>query len=180
MAARMSARVAAIGFAAGVSAILHAAVIGWRGTGDERAPALPMDLAPAMTTRWVQNPDTKPLAAPDPMPRMAHAAAPAQTSAFGRFYPREMLDRPALPRSAFDSDMLEGLALSGLPIRARLYIDETGRVVDAVVSISSEPETRTLDAVRSMFLATNYIAARHKGKEVASYQDVQLEFSSSP
>lgn len=175
----MRARVAAIGCAAGVSVILHAAVIGWSGTGDKQALIVPTGMTPAMTTRWVQTAVAKPLPAPDTQPTAALAAAPAQTSHIGRFYPREMLDRPAMPRSAFDSDRLEGLALSGLPIRVRVYIDETGRVVDALVSIASEPDTQALDAVRDMFLATSYIAARYNGKEVASYQDVQLDFTSS-
>jgi len=90
-----------------------------------------------------------------------------------------MLDRPALPRSTVDSDMLEGLELSGLPIRVRVYIDERGHVVDAKVLMSSE-DARTLDAVKKMFFATSYIAARHDGRDVASYQDVQIEFSSPP
>ncbi len=110
----------------------------------------------------------------------ARATERVVPSPLNRFYPREMLDRPALPRSDVDSDMLEGLELSGLPIRVRVYIDELGRVVDAKISIASELDARTLDAVRSMFLATRYIAARHDGRDVASYQDVQIEISSSP
>lgn len=160
--------------------ILHAAAVGWRGSADERATAFQTGATPAMTTRWVQTVAAKSLPAPMPTPKAARATAPVQTSRFSRFYPREMLDRPALPRSSVDSDMLEGLDLSGLPIRVRVYIDELGRVVDAKVSIASELDARTLDAVRSMFFATSYIAARHDGQDVASYQDVQIEFSSSP
>lgn len=121
-------------------------------------------------------PASAPLAAQDAPPQ-AVALAPADTTngllRWRDYLPSQLLDRVAVPRSAPDESMLEGMPFSGLPIRLRLFIDRAGTVVDAVVLQSSEDEA-VLEAVRRMFLSTAFIAGRFEGQDVASIMDVEL------
>ena len=89
------------------------------------------------------------------------------------YLPSQRLERAVVPRSSPDESMLAGVAFSGLPLRLRLFIDRAGSVVDVVVLQSSEDD-EALDRLRRMFLDTLFIAGRHQGADVASYQDVEL------
>lgn len=73
--------------------------------------------------------------------------------------------------------MLEGLHFSGLPMRLRLYVDGTGKVVDVVV-LQATDDDEVLDRVRRMFLSTAFIAGRLRGEDVASYKDLELVLTS--
>jgi hypothetical protein len=120
--------------------------------------------------------------AQDPPSRQAHAAPDMpvpQTgvAAFAGFKPSRDLDRAAVPRSAPDVSMLEGLHFSGLPMRLRLYVDGTGKVVDVVV-LQATDDNEVLDRVRHMFLSTAFIAGRLRGEDVASYKDLELVLTS--
>ena len=113
-------------------------------------------------------------------PVHAEPATPApQTgvAAFAGFKPSRDLDRAAVPRSAPDVSMLEGLHFSGLPMRVRLYVDGTGKVVDVVV-LQAVDDDEVLDRVRHMFLSTAFIAGRLRGEDVASYKDLELVLTS--
>jgi hypothetical protein len=118
-----------------------------------------------------------------PPSRQEALAAPeapvAQTgvAVFADFKPSRDLDRAAVPRSAPDVSMLEGLHFSGLPMRLRLYVDATGKVVD-VVALQTADDDEVLDRVRHMFLSTAFIAGRLRGEDVASYKDLELVLTS--
>jgi len=79
----------------------------------------------------------------------------------------------AQPRSAPDIAALQGLPFSGLPMRVRLTIDSTGRVVDVAV-LRSLDDTIVNEAVQRMFLATAFVPARRGGVDVASVEDIEL------
>lgn len=121
--------------------------------------------------------------AQDPPSRQEALAAPEapvpQTgvAAFADFKPSRDLDRAAVPRSAPDVSMLEGLHFSGLPMRLRLYVDATGKVADVVV-LQATDDDEVLDRVRHMFLSTAFIAGRLRGEDVASYKDLELVLTS--
>jgi len=93
------------------------------------------------------------------------SSAPAAASA--------PVDVIAQPRSAPDIGALQGLPFSGLPMRVRLTIDRTGRVVDVAV-LRSLDHTIVNEAVQRMFLATAFVPARRGGADVASVQDIEL------
>jgi hypothetical protein len=116
-------------------------------------------------------PSQQALAAPE--------APVAQTgvAVFADFKPSRDLDRAAVPRSAPDVSMLEGLHFSGLPMRLRLYVDATGKVADVVV-LQAVDDDEVLDRVRHMFLSTAFIAGRLRGEDVASYKDLELVLTS--
>lgn len=97
----------------------------------------------------------------------------ARSEAFEAFKPPADLERTAVPRSAPDVSMLEGLSFSGWPMRLRLYVDSAGRVVEVVV-LQAVEDDEVLERVRSMFLSTGFIAGRSRGEDVASYKDVEL------
>jgi len=83
------------------------------------------------------------------------------------------LDQVALPRSAPDTSLIEGLPWSGVPLRLRLFVDAKGTVVDVRVLRTADVDD-VVDHVRRMFLTTGFIPARAHGTDVASYKDVEL------
>jgi len=99
---------------------------------------------------------------------------PAPPEQGPHYWPAEQLTWPALPRSAPDTALLDGQALSGLPLRLRLYIDATGRVqrVEALqIAMQDRP---ALSALQAMFLNTAYSPGRLHNHDVASYTDLVL------
>ena len=107
-----------------------------------------------------------------PRPPMSERMAPRST-VIDDYLPPTELDRTALPRSAPDLSMLEGLPFSGLPLRLRLFVDRAGTVDDVAVLQTSDDEAVT-ERVRQMFLRTAFVAGRRHGVDVASYKDVEL------
>jgi len=109
------------------------------------------------------------------MPGAARAARAQVSKPFST--PRALgpaaVDMLAQPRSAPDIATLQGLPFSGLPMRVRLTIDCTGRVVD-VTMLRSMEDAAVSEAVRRMFLATGFVPARRGGVDVASVQDIEL------
>jgi hypothetical protein len=159
--------------------------VGSRGVGQEesglRAAArtmqmrlvqqsVPRSVPPTSQSQARVESDPAPIVRSRPQLREARHDVPAQKP----FLSASDLDRPALPRSAPDTTMLEGVDFSGLPIRLRVFIDETGRVIEARVLQAQEVDEPALIALRRMLLATRYIPARRGDAEVASFQDIEL------
>jgi hypothetical protein len=94
------------------------------------------------------------------------------------FYGPQEVDKGALPYSAPDPDLLAGVAVSGLPIRVRLYIDASGAVtrIDKLQMITDDQQA--LERIEAMLRDTSFMPARLKGADVNSYQD--LEFHIGP
>jgi len=110
-----------------------------------------------------------------PVPAVAHAARqragrPSPSASAAAPAP---VDLTAQPRSAPDIAALQGLPFSGLPMRLRLTIDSTGRVVDVAVLHSLDDKVVN-EAVQRMFLATAFVPARRGGVDVASVEDIEL------
>lgn len=134
---------------------------------------------PAVSLRMLAPAPAVVLAAPVPAATPAHRGPPAQRSpAVDGFAPSALLDRAAVPRSAPDTSVLEGLPFSGLPIRLRLFVDRSGAVVEARVLQTAEAD-EVAEAVREMFLATAFIPGRLRGQDVGSYEDVEIAFGAS-
>jgi len=153
-----------------------------RGSGAPHRPVMVARMVAPTQTVAPSNLHAAPLAQGPPSRQEAHIAPGApvlQTgvAAFAGFKPSRDLDRAAVPRSAPDVSMLEGLHFSGLPMRLRLYVDGTGKVVDVVV-LQAVDDDEVLDRVRRMFLATAFIAGRVRGEDVASYKDLELVLTS--
>jgi hypothetical protein len=169
-------------------AVLHGLVlccVGSRGVGQERSgfraatrivqmrlvqQSAPQSVPATSQSQTRVESDPAPVVRSRPPPRDAGPVLPAQKP----FLSASDLDRPALPRSAPDTTMLEGVDFSGLPIRLRVFIDETGRVIEARVLQAQEVDEPALIALRRMLLATRYIPARRGDAEVASFQDIEL------
>jgi hypothetical protein len=94
------------------------------------------------------------------------------------FYGPQEVDKGALPYSAPDPDLLAGVAVSGVPIRVRLYIDASGTVtgIDKLQALADD--RRALERIETMLRATSFTPARLAGVDVNSYQD--LEFHIGP
>jgi hypothetical protein len=88
------------------------------------------------------------------------------------------VDKDALPYSAPDPDLLADVAVSGLPIRIRLYIDASGVVtgVDTLQALADDQQA--LERIERMLRSTRFMPARLGGTDVNSYQD--LEFHIGP
>ncbi|HET9643339.1 MAG TPA: hypothetical protein VFP68_08285 [Burkholderiaceae bacterium] len=174
--------------AVAVASVLHGLVlccIGNRGVGEVESGYRPA--THTMRVRVVQQSVAQPVSAksqsdarlsPDPAPSVRPPSPPPGVAtdlpAQKRFLSASDLDRPALPRSAPDTSMLEGVDFSGLPIRLRVFIDEAGRVIEARVLHAQEVDEPALAALQRMLLATRYIPARRGDAEVASFQDIEL------
>ncbi|WP_140629044.1 hypothetical protein [Methylibium rhizosphaerae] len=94
-----------------------------------------------------------------------------------RYYAATEVDRPALPRSSPDPAMLDGTAPSGLPIRLRLYISPDGAVTQVVALFAAEQDEPVVERLREMFQATGFMPASRHGREVASYQDIDVDLA---
>ena len=90
-----------------------------------------------------------------------------------RFRSSAEIDRAALPLTELDVNRLAGLNWSGRPIRARVFIDAQGAVVDVrVLQGAQDPEVA--NRIRAMFMAISFLPGRLNGADVASYKDVEL------
>jgi hypothetical protein len=94
------------------------------------------------------------------------------------YYGSQEVDKDALPYSAPDPDLLADVAVSGLPIRLRLYIDASGVVtgVDTLQALADDQQA--LERIERMLRGTRFMPARLGGTDVNSYQD--LEFHIGP
>jgi hypothetical protein len=94
------------------------------------------------------------------------------------FYGPQEVDKSALPYSAPDSDLLAGVAASGLPIRLRLYIDANGVVTGVEKLQVLADDQQAFERIERMLRGTAFMPARLAGTDVNSYQD--LEFHIGP
>lgn len=146
-----------------------------------RTPALQVRLQPASAGR-----------APTPAAAPANRAEPSLTRQHGarlvvtaeeapatgpRYYAATEVDRPALPRSSPDPAMLDGIAPSGLPIRLRLYISAEGVVTQVEALFAAEQDEPVVERLREMFQAAGFMPASRHGRDVASYQDIDVELA---
>lgn len=94
------------------------------------------------------------------------------------YYGPQEVDKGAFPYSAPDPDLLAGVAVSGVPIRVRLYIDASG-VVTAIDKLQAlDDDQQALERIETMLRHTSFMPARLAGADVNSYQD--LEFHIGP
>lgn len=108
-------------------------------------------------------------------PAAVHGQADHPPGAAASLYlPARLLDRPAVPKSEPDLSLLEGLSVSGLPIRLRLFIAATGEVSAAELLGASPDDAEAVQRIREMFLATAFVPGLRHGREVPSFKDVEL------
>lgn len=143
----------------------------------------PARAAPASAPARTQAPEGAAAPAGAPPPEDARPGDDVQPRdpdlALERFVPPARLDRPALPRSAPDIGLLQGLNWSGRPVLLRLYVDAAGTVVDVRVLQAGE-DPAVVDGLRRMFLATGFVPGRAGGADVPSYRDIELDLASLP
>lgn len=95
-----------------------------------------------------------------------------------QYYGPQDVDKEALPYSAPDPDFLAGVAVSGVPIRVRLYIDASGMVTAIEKLQTLADDLQALERIEAMLRRTSFMPARLAGADVNSYQD--LEFHIGP
>lgn len=143
------------------------------------APAAPAPLMPSPARQAPVEPaDHEP--ASDQMTEAAEAATADLPCGSGRYLAPSALDRPALPRSAPDESLLDGVTASGLPIRLRLCISETGDVVQVEPVLASESDSDVVERLEAMFRATTFVAARLGTDDVASRMEIEIGFNRTP
>lgn len=171
--------------AAGPSAIgtaaAHAVTV--RLAAIPEAPAAPARLVPPSPTRQAPAEPTDHEPANDEMAEAAESAEAATADlpcGSGRYLAPSALDRPALPRSAPDESLLDGVTPSGLPIRLRLCISESGEVVQVEPVLASESDGDVVERLEAMFRATTFVAARLGTDDVASRMEIEIGFNRTP
>lgn len=83
------------------------------------------------------------------------------------------LEFPPTLRSAPELSRLEGVGLSGVPLRLRLFVDAGGQVV-GVRLLAGREDGAALVAVREMFEAVAFAPGRRDGAAVAAFTDIEL------
>ena len=142
---------------------------------DLRTPVEAPSAVAAVTPPEADTPD-----APAATAATANAELQARHRPSSTIYrsPAQLQQLPRM-RSAPDTSMLNGLPLSGVPIRLRLFIDDQGTVVDIDVLDSAEaPEV--IARVREMFLATGFTPGVEQGRPVPSYKDIEITVGAPP
>ncbi|AMO95989.1 hypothetical protein CFter6_3355 [Collimonas fungivorans] len=94
------------------------------------------------------------------------------------YYGPQEVDKGALPYSAPDPDLLAGVAVSGVPIRVRLYIDARGMVTAIDTLQALDDDQQALERIETMLRHTSFMPARLAGADVNSYQDLEFHIGS--
>lgn len=139
---------------------------------------LPLPPTPAQRSAqllWVM---TAPPAAPTAPPR-TDAAADRPTPPAPAEAPQGPPDRPALAVAGLDLSPLQGLPLTGLPLRLRLQVDATGTVTAVDVLECADEDRPFAEALAALLRRTPHIPARRQGRDVASVKDIELNFGTS-
>lgn len=90
------------------------------------------------------------------------------------FLPPSSLDQAALPKSGPSLESLDDIPTTGMPIRLRLYIDETG-VVQQVVPLEFAPDDEAaVFQLQRVFMDTTFLPGQRQGKYVRSYLDIEI------
>lgn len=92
------------------------------------------------------------------------------------YWPREALDRPALPYSEPDWQGLDIRIASGRPVHLRLYIGAQGRVDDVIALAADDQDADWIEQLRQALLATRYVPGRRGGVDVATFTDLRIDF----
>ncbi|GBG12633.1 uncharacterized protein NMK_0164 [Novimethylophilus kurashikiensis] len=110
----------------------------------------------------------------------ASLSAVSKHESSDHYIPASMLDFPLLPKSAPDLESLDGLQLSGSPIRLRLFIDRNGLVVRIETLQAHEEDQLAIDQIKEVFSNTSFIPGKLQGVVVAAYQDIEFGEASIP
>lgn len=111
------------------------------------------------------------------MDTAAAASGPPLPPDSTRFLSAHAVERRALPKSAPDPDLLQGMATTGLAIRLRVYIEADGSVARVETVTAAEADREASARLGDMLRRTAFIPARLAGRDVASYTDLELRIS---
>ncbi len=112
--------------------------------------------------------------APDAPRESAPVVLPPTVEAAIEHLPTSALDVPPMPRSAPDEQLVEHVHRSGLPMQIRLYIDAGGSVTETSLLGAAPGDEEAVEHVMAMFRETAFSPGRLRGREVASYIDIEL------
>jgi hypothetical protein len=115
----------------------------------------------------------------DVIPRagLSKQATDVQDELPSTFLPSSQMERGAVPTSEPDSQLLNGVENTGLPIRLRLYVDKHGVVKDIHTLQADDMDAMAVERLKAMFYATKFIPARREGKDMSSYMDIELNLT---
>lgn len=93
------------------------------------------------------------------------------------YYSNTEVDRKALPQMNIDQSMLANKVSSGLPIKLRLYINASGRVVKVDKIAVLDQDALFAENLAKLLYEVRFLPAKREGLDVDSYQDLQLSFN---
>lgn len=73
--------------------------------------------------------------------------------------------------------MFQDIFLSGMPVRLRLYINASGKVVDIVRKYGLEQDEKMISRLESLLYQMTFMPARKNELDVSSYQDIEFNFN---
>lgn len=103
--------------------------------------------------------------------------ASTQINPLGDYLSDHDVEMKALPTKNIDETKLEGVFISGLPIKMRLYINNEGRVVK-IDKLDVLAQDRALQAALEKILREmTFFPAKKNGVSVNSYQEIAFNFN---
>jgi hypothetical protein len=100
-----------------------------------------------------------------------------QNNPFTDYLSEQEVEMKALPKNNIDETKLEGVFISGLPIKMRLYIDSEGRLVKIDSAQALEQDHALRKKLEQLLQDLAFLPAKKNGVSVNSYQDIAFSFN---
>ncbi len=118
------------------------------------------------------------------LPAVANASANTgeekiEADPLSNFLSSTQIQRRALPISNIDISMVQGVFISGLPIKLRLYINASGKVIKIKTLDYAAADTALKNKLTELLYQLTFLPAKKDGADVDSYQDVAFNFQAN-
>ncbi len=99
---------------------------------------------------------------------------------YSNYYAVADVDKKALPQTNIDDSTIRSNSYSGLPIKLRLYINASGKLVKIEPIALLDQDLEYATKLEKLLSELVFLPAKKNGLEVDSYQDIQFSFNPLP
>lgn len=99
---------------------------------------------------------------------------------YSNYYAVTDVDKKALPQTNIDDSTIRSNSYSGLPIKLRLYINASGKLVKIEPIALLDQDIEYATQLEKLLSELVFLPAKKNGLEVDSYQDIQFSFNPLP
>lgn len=155
-----------------LSAAIHLAVVFF--VSDKFSPITPIKQHHRTLIVFIQHPLAQPLIRNADVKSTNKASTPINP--FADYLSEREVEMKALPTNNIDETKLEGVFISGWPIKMRLYINNEGRVVKVDKLNVLAQDLPLQAALEKILQEMPFFPAKKNGVSVNSYQEIAFEF----